>query len=114
MIITQLANTTAYAGQSVLLLREAGGLEAGGEEMLLSKEVWSRQENESSGCGRNGLDQVTTTLQNWHSPIQSLLQHSVFNREGCQSQVTLKVAVLRKQQQEIATFGWMSVSMFFG
>jgi len=37
MIITQLANTTAYAGQSVLLLREAGGLEAGGEEMLLRR-----------------------------------------------------------------------------
>ena len=69
MIITQLANTTAYAGQSVLLLREAGGLEAGGEEMLLSKEVWSRQENESSSCGRNGLYQITTPLQNSYSVI---------------------------------------------
>jgi len=97
MIITQLANTTAYAGQSVLLLREAGGLEAGGEETLLRKEAWSRQENESSGRGGKGFNQVAMPLQHGHSPIQSLLQHIIFNREGCQAEIALKFTIFRKQ-----------------
>ena len=66
--------------------------------MLWSKQAWSRQENESSGGSGNGLDQVATTLQNGDPSTQSLLQHSVFNREGRQSQVTLKISILWKQQ----------------
>ena len=67
------------------------------EETLWSNQTWSRQEDESSGGSGNGLDEITTSLQNGHSSIQSFLEHSVFNREGCQSQVTLKVSILWEQ-----------------
>ena len=82
--------------------------------MLLGREAWSRQENESSGGGGNGLNHIATTLQNGHSPIQSLLQHSVFNREGRQSQVTLKISILWKQQWEVAAFAFDECFNVFG
>ena len=69
--------------------------------MLWSKQAWSQRENESSGSSRNGLNQVATTLQNGDPSTQSFLEHSVCNGEGCQSQVALKVAVLREEEREV-------------
>ena len=85
------------------------GLESLGERI-----VWSCQENESSGSSGKGLDQVTTSLQNGHSSIQSFLQHSVFNREGRQSQMTMKVSILREHSGKLPPLRLMSVSMSLG
>ena len=84
-------------GSFLFTLEEQVALRPDARGMLLGKEVWSQRENESSGSSRNGLNQVATTLQNGDPSTQSFLQHSVFNGEGRQSQVALKVAVLRKQ-----------------
>ena len=54
-------------GSFLFTLEEQVALRPDARGILLGKEVWRRQENESSGGSWNGFDQVTTTLQNGDS-----------------------------------------------